>query len=308
METIAVERSIWINAPRERVWDAITNPEQIAQWFVPNLPGAKMKRDEVGKVTIYLGEMGVDFIILDIVDSPRQAVFRSLPDRLIATAYTLDEEKMGTRVTITMTGFDALPADARQDRLDQSGAGWHKALENLKAFVDGVELPFPAAFVGPLFGFWRESRNMVAIERSIWIDAPRERVWTAITDPAHIASWFSPGTQWRGTGLKVGGTISVYNPETDTDMYVQVIDVVDPPHKLATRSVPEAQETPHITTWTLTEENGGTRLTLTHSGYELESEEARWQSMEQNAFGFGMMLENLKAVVEGQSLPFPGGF
>jgi len=30
--------------------------------------------------------------------------------------------------------------------------------------------------------------------------------------------------------------------------------------------------------------------------------------MEQNAFGFGMMLENVKAQIEGKSLPYPGGF
>lgn len=31
MERIAIERSIWINAPRERVWLAITDPDQVAQ-------------------------------------------------------------------------------------------------------------------------------------------------------------------------------------------------------------------------------------------------------------------------------------
>lgn len=30
--------------------------------------------------------------------------------------------------------------------------------------------------------------------------------------------------------------------------------------------------------------------------------------MEQNAFGFGMMLENLQAFVDGRSLPYPQGF
>jgi hypothetical protein len=30
--------------------------------------------------------------------------------------------------------------------------------------------------------------------------------------------------------------------------------------------------------------------------------------MEQNAFGFGMMLSNLKAQIEGEALPFPQGF
>ena len=33
METIAGERSIWINTPRERVWKAITSSEEIQQWW-----------------------------------------------------------------------------------------------------------------------------------------------------------------------------------------------------------------------------------------------------------------------------------
>src|SRR5688572_19975639 len=52
---VTIERSIWIAAPRERVWQAVTDPEQVIQWFVPNLPGALMKRDDNGKVTVHLG-------------------------------------------------------------------------------------------------------------------------------------------------------------------------------------------------------------------------------------------------------------
>ena len=35
MEILTVERSIWIGAPRERVWQAVTDPEQLAQWLLP---------------------------------------------------------------------------------------------------------------------------------------------------------------------------------------------------------------------------------------------------------------------------------
>ena len=64
----------------------------------------------------------------------------------------------------------------------------------------------------------------LAVERSIWIAAPRERVWRAITDPKQVEQWFSPGTPWRLSALEVGGRLSVYNPETDSDKYIQVID------------------------------------------------------------------------------------
>jgi uncharacterized protein YndB with AHSA1/START domain len=308
MEKIAVERSIWIAAPRQRVWQAVTEPEQIPQWLFPALPGALMKRDDSGKLSMSMGPMDADVAVLEDMNSPRQVTSRGLPDRLLATTYTLDEEKDGTRITVTMTGFEALPEDERRDRLNLSGAAWEQTLENLKAHVAGEALPYPYASVASLFGYWREVKEKVLVERSIWIHAPRERVWQAITDPAQVEQWFSPGTQWRGTGLKVGGRLSVYNAETDSDMYVQVIEAVDPLYQLVTRSEPEPGETPTTTTWNLREENNGTRLTLIYSGYELMPVETRNQQMEQNTFGFGMMMANLKAVIEGESLPFPGGF
>ena len=308
MEKIAIERSIWIDAPRERVWEAVTNPEQLVQWFVPGLPGAQMTRRDNGTVTIQLGPMEVDVLVLELVNPTQQASIRALPERQLASTYTLNDDNGGTRVTITMSGFESLSEDARRERLNLSGKGWEKALANLKAFVDGSDLPYPQAYTGPLFGFWRETKERVAVERSIWINAPRERVWKAIVDPEQLEKWFSPGTTWQSRGEGVGSRIFVYNPETNGEMYTQVTDVFEPPRRLVTHSETEPPEVPHVTDWTLEEENGGTRLTLIHSGYELEPDDVRPNSMEQNAFGFGMMLENLKAQVEGQELPYPGGF
>lgn len=303
--TTAIERNIWIAAPPERVWQAITEPEQIGQWFLPSALGAQMQRDRAGKLTVMLGPMGVDIAVLDMVEPPRRVISRSLPDNQLTTTYTLEAENDGTRVSIAMTGFETLPSAARQDRIAPSSRAWEMALENLKAYIEGEELPHPEGWIASLYGYRRETAEKLAIERTIWIAAPVERVWRAISDPEQITQWFSPGTQWRSTGTHVGARLSVYNPEMDTDMYVQILETYDPPHRLATRTEDEPS---YLTTWTLESENGGTRLFLTYSGYEGAAEDARHNEIEQNAFGFGMMLENLKAVVEGASLPYPGGF
>jgi uncharacterized protein YndB with AHSA1/START domain len=312
MEQSAVERSIWIDAPRARVWNAITEPGEIAQWFMPPALGAQMRRGDSGKLVVLLGPMEVDLALMEGIEPQQRVTTRSLPDKTIATTYTLAEENGGTRVTVTMTGFDTLPEDARQERITPSGKAWEMALDNLKAYVDGAEIPHPQGFAAALLGFRREGdrqgRRIFAIERSIWIRAPRERVWRAVTDPAEIAQWFSPGTQWRGTGLHVGGTISIIDAETGADTNMQVIDLVDPPVQLVTRTVGESTAPTYITDWSLAEEDGGTRLTITHSGYETVAEAGPGDDMEQNAFGFGMMLANLKAQVEGEPLPFPWGF
>lgn len=308
MEQVTVERSIWIAAPREHVWLAVTEPEHVAQWLLPPMMGAQMKRDATGTLFVCMGDMEIPIAIMEAVDPPQTVRCHSLPDRLLATTYMLDEENGGTRVTVTMTGFESLPADAREDRLKPSGTGWEKALANLKAHVASAELPFPEGYVAALFGYRRESEQTFAVERSIWIAAPREKVWGAITDPTKIEKWFSPGTAWRLSALEVGGRLFVPNPETGAEMYTQVIERVDPPHHFVIRSVPEPTGTAEVTAHTLQEENGGTRLTITNSGYELAPEEVRWNAMEQNAVGFGMMLENVRAYIEGKRLPYPGGF
>jgi len=308
MEQLTVERSIWIAAPRERVWQAVTDPEHVAQWLLPPALGAQMKRDTTGTFFVCMGDMEIPITIQEAAKQPQQVTSRSLPDQLIATTYVLEEENGGTRVTVTMTGFEALPADAREDRMKPSGAAWEKALANLKASVAGAELPFPQGYVAALFGYRREAKATFAVERSIWIAAPRERVWHAITDPAQLEKWFSPGTPWRLSALEVGGRLFVPSPETGAELHIQVIELVDPPHRLVLQSVPEPPATVEVTVYTLQEEHGGTRLIVTHSGYELVPEEMRWSAMEQNAFGFGMMLENVKAHIEGKSLPYPGGF
>src|SRR5918996_6640797 len=133
MEQLKVERSIWIDAPRERVWQAITDPADLAQWLLPPALGADMKRDNNDTIYVSMGGMEIPVAVLKEVDAPRHVRSHGLPDRVIEIAYMLEEEKNGTRVTVTMSGFEQLPADARQDRIMPSGMAWEKALENLKA-------------------------------------------------------------------------------------------------------------------------------------------------------------------------------
>jgi len=200
MDKLVVERSIWISASREHVWQPVTNPEKVVQWFVPNLPGAEMQRDDSGKITVHMGSMGIGFAMMEIVEPQRQVNIRSLPDQLITVRYTLDDQKGGTQVTVTAYGFESLPQEDRDDRIKLSGSGWEQALKNLKGYIDGVELPFPQAYTGPLFGYWRVPQEKIGIERSIWIEASCERVWKAVSDchdqfqgQWRFASEFSPG-------------------------------------------------------------------------------------------------------------------
>ncbi len=145
--------------------------------------------------------------------------------------------------------------------------------------------------------------EQVAVERNIWIKAPRERVWRAITDPEQVEQWFSPGTSWKSSGSGVGAKLYVQGAGS-AELYTQIMEVYDPPRRVAMRSL----DTSNVVTWTLVEEDGGTRVTVTESGFAGLADEIRQQRIEQNAVGFGMLLENLQAHVEGRQLPYPQGF
>lgn len=311
MDTISLEHRLWIDSPRARIWQALTDPDQLLKWLTPSLisMGAQMQRDEHGRIRIVIGADSLDFAVVEGVEETRQLTMRSLPDRLITTTFTLNEENDGTLVRVKVAGFELLLESAQQDRLNLCRTGWEQVLKNLEAFVNDAELPFAQVLVSPLFGYWRETKTTLSSERSIWIDSPRERVWRAITDPVELQKWFSPTTPWVLTALEVGGRFFVRDEETGAEMYTQVIELLDPPNRLVTRTVPEPPDTiVSGTTYTLSEEDGGTRLTVTLSGYEQQPEESRWDNMEQNTLGFGLMLLNVKAHVEGQDLPHPVGF
>ena len=142
-----------------------------------------------------------------------------------------------------------------------------------------------------------------AIERSVWIAAPRERVLQALTDPKEIQQWSSPNTPWEMSALEVGGKMYAVGYEAQAS----IIDVVDPPHEFTVRQ--ESPEPPLtiILRYMLEEENGGTRMDFSQF-FIGELDEATRQSMISDySGGWKMAYDNLKAYIVGQPLPFPEG-
>ncbi len=142
MEAVTLKRSIWINAPRQRVWDAVSEPEQIAAWFAPGT-SFKFEND-----TVFISMEGqfVPVAWVEKIDPPRELTTRPLPDKKTATTYLLEEENGGTRFTVIETGLESMPAEDREKYLEQNGHGWDLALGNLNAYIEGKPLLKPEGF------------------------------------------------------------------------------------------------------------------------------------------------------------------
>lgn len=144
-------------------------------------------------------------------------------------------------------------------------------------------------------------QQTMTVERSIWIAAPRERVWQAITQPRQLEQWYAKGCPWEIPALEVGATVKFYN--TDTDIQTATIAVVDPPRQLTLRWQPDPMFPSALLTNTflLEEEENGTRVTVTQTGYESVPDEVRQQWFDADAGGYTSIVENLKAYLEGGS-------
>jgi uncharacterized protein YndB with AHSA1/START domain len=145
--------------------------------------------------------------------------------------------------------------------------------------------------------------EILKVERSIWIAAPREKVWQAITQPAQLEQWFAVGCRWEIPSLKAGEVVKFYN--TETDIQRATIELIEP-LRLFTLRWEADQEYPNttlVTSLLLEEENEGTRITMTESGYETLPGDLGSERADQTAEGYRMSLETLKAYLEGRSMP-----
>ena len=145
----------------------------------------------------------------------------------------------------------------------------------------------------------------VTVERSVWIATSPERAWEAVTRPEHLNKWYATYYHWEIPTLQVGTMVKFYNKEDRADSQIATIEIVDQPRQFTLRWQPDKQYPAMtlITTFTLAEENGGTRVTLRESGYEAIPENERQEWFDATANGYTMSMENLKAYLEGRSIP-----
>jgi uncharacterized protein YndB with AHSA1/START domain len=110
----------------------------------------------------------------------------------------------------------------------------------------------------------RRRSRMAAVEKNVYIEAPVETVWAALTDPQAIMAWMGDDTQ-VAVDLRVGGPYQFFYGAT-TGRFTEI----DPPRSLAYtwRQHEWPSDWPDsVVRWVLQPEGTGTRLRLTHDQF-----------------------------------------
>ena len=141
-ETHIAKSSVTINAPRSRVWEALTQPDLIKQYLF----GTEVSTDwKVGSPITYKGvwegkayeDKGQ---ILQVEPEKRLvstfwSALSGLPDRpenYQTVEYALSDEGDGTRLTLTQGNNDS------EESARHSEQNWNMVLEGLKKLVEGI--------------------------------------------------------------------------------------------------------------------------------------------------------------------------
>jgi uncharacterized protein YndB with AHSA1/START domain len=134
-----LERTIEVQAPREQVWAAITQPELLLRWFPTHVAEVDLR---VGGAMNFGWGDGGDEAVIDVVDPPATFAFRWRPagtDRpYTEVTFHLAETDGVTTVTLTERGFAALPDQIHQQSYDGNFEGWGGELEELRAYLEAA--------------------------------------------------------------------------------------------------------------------------------------------------------------------------
>ena len=275
-----------LDAPRERVWKAWTDPEQVKRWWGPKgftAPSIKIDFRVGGKYLFCMRSPdGKDywstgtyreiaptekFVATDsfadakgkVVPASHYGMDVDFPLELLWTL-TLEDFGGKTKMTLRHSGFPAGPARTGAEQ------GWSESFEKLAAsLTEGSS--------GTEFVTHRATRQLVMTRV---FNAPRRRVFQAYTDPKLIPKWWGPRSQATtvdAMDVRNGGKWRYVSRDTDgTDYgFHGVYKEIVPPERLV--STFEFEGMPgHVVDEIATFEDLGnkTRLTITSKFRSIE--------------------------------------
>jgi uncharacterized protein YndB with AHSA1/START domain len=214
-----------LDTPRDAVWRAWTDPEQLKRWFMPHgftVPECTVDLRPGGVLRMVIhgpdgSESTNDGEFLE-VDPPARCVFTTTAfEGALAVRNTVIFEDRGGKTELTLRAEVTKASKELRAALAGMEEGWLQSFEKLDALLTGSEVD-------------RTSRAVIATRV---LDAPRERVWKAYTDPEQLSKWWgSPGgtIETHEIDVRPGGVwrATLHGPHGDYEQKMTYLAVEEP--------------------------------------------------------------------------------
>lgn len=145
--TDRIEKQILLQAPRARVWSALTDAKEFGAWFRAKLDGPFVVGQSVQGQITYPGyehlkmELWVEKMEPEELFSFRwhphaidaEVDYSAEPKTLVE--FRLEDAPNGTLLTVVESGFDQIPVSRRDVAFRMNAEGWAEQLENIRRHV-----------------------------------------------------------------------------------------------------------------------------------------------------------------------------
>ena len=145
--TDRIEKEILIQAPRSRVWRALSDSKEFGEWFQVRFEGPFVAGKSVrGRFTIpgydhLSGDWAIERIEPERLFSYRWHPYAIDPNRdyssepMTLVEFTLEEKPGGTLLRVTESGFDGIPIERRAEALRMNDGGWASQVRRIDGYV-----------------------------------------------------------------------------------------------------------------------------------------------------------------------------
>jgi uncharacterized protein YndB with AHSA1/START domain len=252
------------DAPRELVWAAWTQAEQLAKWFMPHgftIPQCEVDLREGGRLHMVVrGPDGMEMAndgAFEQIDPPERLVLTTSafegPDGqpMLEVRNTITFADRGAKTEVSLHAVVTRATPEMAAPLAGMEEGWLQSLDKLDALLAGREAD--------------SSEREIATTRVL--DAPRETVWRAWTDPEQVVRWWGPKgfrTTIEEMDVRPGGVWrhTMHGPDgTDYTNRVVFLEVREP-ECLAYLHGEPGEPDRFFATVILDDEGGKTRLSM----------------------------------------------
>jgi uncharacterized protein YndB with AHSA1/START domain len=145
-----IVRTVEIAAPPDRVWRALTNVTELSAWFQVTIEGSLAPDSEIWMTSTHKGFEGQRFAVRIVeMTPPRRFVWQWHPGEVdpavqysneprTTVTFTLEANGLGTRLTVSESGFDAISLARRARVFTDNNQGWPEVLEWLRKHVEAA--------------------------------------------------------------------------------------------------------------------------------------------------------------------------
>jgi uncharacterized protein YndB with AHSA1/START domain len=143
--TDRIEKTVIVNAPRRRLWRALSDATQFGEWFKVKLDGEFTPGATVRGTITYPGYEGLKLeMLIERIEPESLFSYRWHPgdpnqdyrsDPMTLVEFRLEDAPGGTRLTIVESGFDKLPLSRRAEAFRMNEGGWTEQIENIRRHV-----------------------------------------------------------------------------------------------------------------------------------------------------------------------------